>query len=381
MKALIVDDEPHVIAVAQLLVDWKKHQIDQVFTCGDSREALEVIQQERPAVILSDIRMPGLDGLSLIEKVKEIDPAIRTILISAYSDFSYAQKAVSLGCVAYLLKPLTEEGLNQALAQAVSQYNSERSLLTQSLRTQAQNLLSYYLSSGRSAHVFKELTEAAPFFRDLSKCRLGLIQFPNDSPEYDELHHLSTWVNDFFYQKELGAAAVWNDTPEIFLLLLSNDHTSSACEEMTALLKLENIISFSFGLSDIFSFPEGWEKAYIAARKAASSSGEDTLQQIHQYIQDRFAEPLSLDFLADHFAISSSYLSRSFKKRYQIGLVDFITQVRMEKARQLIQSSPLPLTEIAAAVGIPDPKYFSRVFKRAVGCSPAEYRAKEGRLT
>ena len=140
MKALIVDDEPPVIAVARLLVEWEKHGIDTVLTCTDPQKALEMIAAERPAVILSDIRMPGLDGLTLIERVASISPKSRTILLSAYSDFSYARRAVQLGCVDYLLKPLTEEGLNDAVAKAAAQYRQLCAQSPLSSSVQAQNL-------------------------------------------------------------------------------------------------------------------------------------------------------------------------------------------------------------------------------------------------
>lgn len=379
MKALIVDDEPHVIAVAKLLVDWEKYQIDQVFTCVDSLKALELIRTERPAVILSDIRMPGLDGLSLIAQVKEIDPAIRTILISAYSDFSYAQKAVGLGCVDYLLKPLTEEGLNQAVARAVSQYRAERARAVQPLLSQAQSLLFRYLNSGHSASVFEELTEAAPFFSQLEKCRIGILSLRELPLKAADRHRLSASLHEFFYHRRLGAATPWNDSKDILIFLLADDRTAAACEEIFLRLENEYEVPLPYGLSAAVSFPDEWEAAYIAAQKAANAvTGNDTLPQIHQYILDRYADLLSLDFLAELFSLSPAYLSRSFKKRYEIGLTDFITQVRIEKAKLLIQNSPLLLSDIAASVGIPDPKYFSRVFKRVAGCSPAEFRARGG---
>ena len=92
MKAIIVDDEPHVLAVARLLVDWEKYHIHQLFECMDATEALEIIEREQPAILLSDIRMPQMDGLTLIEKAREKNPDLKSILISAYSDFAMLRK-------------------------------------------------------------------------------------------------------------------------------------------------------------------------------------------------------------------------------------------------------------------------------------------------
>ena len=69
MKAIIVDDEPHVLAVARLLVDWEKYHIHQLFECMDATEALEIIEREQPAILLSDIRT---DSHLLKKHVKRI---------------------------------------------------------------------------------------------------------------------------------------------------------------------------------------------------------------------------------------------------------------------------------------------------------------------
>ena len=87
---------------------------------------------------------------------------------------------------------------------------------------------------------------------------------------------------------------------------------------------------------------------------------------------------VSLDYLAEHFGLSLSYLSRSFKKRYHNGLINFLTEIRINKAIVLMKDHSSSIAEIALQVGIPDPKYFSRVFRRVTGCSPAEYRKESG---
>ena len=110
----------------------------------------------------------------------------------------------------------------------------------------------------------------------------------------------------------------------------------------------------------------------------SSPCGTDTLEQIHQYILEHYAEDLSLDYLAEHFGLSLSYLSRSFKKRYHNGLINFLTEIRINKAIVLMKDHSSSIAEIALQVGIPDPKYFSRVFRRVTGCSPAEYRKESG---
>ena len=120
--------------------------------------------------------------------------------------------------------------------------------------------------------------------------------------------------------------------------------------------------------------------SYIAQhcpRACPQAAGSDAVLQARQYIQEHYAEPLSLSALAAQFALSPSYLSRSFKKVCGIGLVDYINQVRIDHAISLLHSSDLKTQEIAPCVGYSDPKYFCRVFKRITSLSPSAFRAQQ----
>lgn len=376
MKALIIDDEPNVIAVARLLVDWEKYHIDEVLSSVDSIEALSLIKKERPAIIISDIRMPGLDGLSLIEQVQQIDAAARTILISAFSDFAYAKKALSLGCVDYLLKPLTEEGLNNAVEKAVTLYDSMRALLTSSECSQAKLLADRFLNNEQKKSILKELEQNAVFFKNSSNYRLGIVRTNAIKEMSIDLNHFSLDLHEALYQEDLGCSAFPNANGDILLLLTASAKREVLDRIFATLEEKWQISQLMCGLSEPHEFPADWNRAYIEANHMAPIGKEDTLEEIRQYIENQYAMSLSLEMLANVFALSPSYLSRSFKKRYNIGLVDYITNVRIEKARLLLSNSPLRISEIAIRVGIPDPKYFSRIFKRLCGTTPADYRGK-----
>ena len=215
MKAIIVDDEPHVLAVARLLVDWEKYHIHQLFECMDATEALEIIEREQPAILLSDIRMPQMDGLTLIEKAREKNPDLKSILISAYSDFAYAQKAVGLGCVDYLLKPLTEEGLNDAVEKAVTQYNYEKNLRSESQSDKSHILFSRYLQEGRSNEYWQNLLAAAPFLADTELFHLGIL-FSQE--EDTALEPVAEFLHQYLYRENLGIAALRSKNIIVVLL-------------------------------------------------------------------------------------------------------------------------------------------------------------------
>ena len=114
-RVLIADDEPKVLLLIKSLIDWQTLGLDLVATANDGVAALAAIAQLRPDIVITDIRMPGYDGIELIGRAKALNPAIDFIIISGYRHFDYAQKAIRFGVEDYLLKPLKALEINQTL--------------------------------------------------------------------------------------------------------------------------------------------------------------------------------------------------------------------------------------------------------------------------
>lgn len=119
IKVVIMDDEYLVIEAMKTLIDWKKYNMEIVGTASDGQNGFDLIIEKQPHIVLTDIRMPMMDGLSIIEKVKYIYPDIQFILFSGYTDFEYAQKAIILGVVDYIVKPITADKVEASLYKAM----------------------------------------------------------------------------------------------------------------------------------------------------------------------------------------------------------------------------------------------------------------------
>lgn len=120
IKVLIVEDEHKISQMLQMMMDWSAFDMCVVGTADSSMQALAMASGLRPDVILTDIRLPGMSGLDLIEQVKIMLPQCEFIVISGYREFDYAQKAVKLEVAEYLLKPVNEEDLGKALRKVLS---------------------------------------------------------------------------------------------------------------------------------------------------------------------------------------------------------------------------------------------------------------------
>jgi two-component system response regulator YesN len=132
MKALIVDDEKHVRDAIRLLVEWERYGIDEVFEAPEGESAARIIEAERPEIIFTDMRMPVMDGVELLEWIHRHRPEAKTIVISGHDDFDYVRHTVKYGGVDYILKPIDEGELNEALAKAVQSWRKENEARLQS---------------------------------------------------------------------------------------------------------------------------------------------------------------------------------------------------------------------------------------------------------
>jgi len=224
-----VDDEPSVLDSLRLFVDWDKTGFEIAGEASDGNTALPVISDIRPELVICDIRMPGLSGLELMERVNaNIKPAPEFILLSGYNDFSYAQKAMQLGALGYLTKPLDAEELIQELSRAAGIIESKRKACRENLeliRYTANQLYNDILDGKNS----EKLRKKAQFIFGIpEKAKVRVIEFITDSgsgknnkPEdaiYDFLIHASGIRNKncIFYNGSGSYIAVIHDDEQMF---------------------------------------------------------------------------------------------------------------------------------------------------------------------
>lgn len=132
MRLLIVDDEYAIREGLRDTIDWQALGIDSVSAARNGLEAMQMIQKEVPDILLTDIRMPGMDGLELAGQVSASYPRTRILLLSGYADFSYARQAISMGVKEYFIKPVNIEELVNRISELTSEILTETRLLSPS---------------------------------------------------------------------------------------------------------------------------------------------------------------------------------------------------------------------------------------------------------
>ena len=124
-KVLIADDEPDVCRLIGHLIEWDLNGLVSAGTAENGSVCLKRIREERPDIVITDIRMPGMDGLELIRQVKEEGFTCRFVIISGYQQFEYARRALRYDVEDYLLKPVGKRELNDCLKRIVERLGAE----------------------------------------------------------------------------------------------------------------------------------------------------------------------------------------------------------------------------------------------------------------
>lgn len=120
-RVIIVDDEPKIVQLIKTLGHWEQYEIEIIDECLDGSKALQSIIDNKPDLVLSDIKMPEVDGIELIQEARKHGVESLFILLSGYRHFEYARSAIALNVLDYLLKPIDEEQLNKTLEKACYQ--------------------------------------------------------------------------------------------------------------------------------------------------------------------------------------------------------------------------------------------------------------------
>jgi len=332
LKLLLVDDESNVREHIRSVVNWEKYNTTVIGSCDNALTALEILADEQPDILLTDIKMPVMDGIELASKAIGMYPAIQCILLSGYTEFKLAQEAMKQGIRHYLLKPCSKAEIENVLQECGNQ------LLLESAGT-------LYRFDKRRQLISQIVYE----FLNLQ---------PNEADEIlpSQIVEISKAYLDLSLLQEAFALIVSQNSslldPREFLAKISE----SFYEE-------KNIYSsIASALTEIF-------------QKSESSS---VIGDVKAYIKANFAnENLTLQYIADHVVhMNSHYLGKLFFKQTGKKFSEYTMDIRMKKAISLLNNNPeMKMHKIAEHVGLGHSvQYFYQMFKKYTGMTPTEFK-------
>jgi two-component system response regulator YesN len=347
IKVLLVDDESWNRDLLRTFGDWEQYGMEVAGEAEDGLEALQLVEDLSPQVVITDMRMPGADGVQLLQILNDRYPDIKVIVVSGYDDFNYTKHAIRYKAMDYLLKPVDPKELNAALQKCKSEWEAaalERGTLPLDLD------VSFSLSS------FKQLLRS--YFNELNIKGVRTV-FDQMIEELERSRIVHPHLLEQVIQEML-----------LFLkeLMMANSLETEGLKApigSAVLSSRDNAIAF---LSQ--HYLEAQEQL-IQQRKFKNKLN---LSEIRHYIEHHYSEPITLEQLAKVFFVSKEYLSKVFKLEYGLNVTDYILHLRMDKAREWLKDENIPIKTVAEMAGYEDVSYFYRVFKKHFGIAPGEMR-------
>ncbi|MFC5401452.1 response regulator transcription factor [Cohnella soli] len=378
-KVLIIDDEPWSRQVVRALGDWEGHGLTIVGEAEDGTEGLLRIEQWKPHVVVTDMRMPGKDGDALLREIGQRYPNVRIIVMSGYDDFTYMKQAVRSRAVDYLLKPLDPAEFNEALANCVRGLDRERAEAGEAWAPAfaRQDVHREYTAYRDRTHAgLLELNRAA-----VSEAFGKLAAFLSASVAPGEeqacvaavTRDYAALLQPFLAEYELGRAAdgLRNGLGDGLRdgEGLSPDLESEVSRPAAA--RLDGALSQA-----VASIARVYEDAMERAAVIRRNRNRLDLEAVRAYVDKHFLDAISLETIAQCFYVSKEHLSRAFKAHTGETVTDYMVRKRMEKARELIVEQELSIKNAAHLTGYDDIAYFYRVFKKHFGCTPGNLRGE-----
>lgn len=329
-RVLFVDDDDCILFLLQQYQIFKEGEFQISGVAQNGREALELLKKQSFDLVVTDIRMPVLDGLGLINEMRKARDQTPVILTSTYTEFSYAQQALRLNVSDYIEKPLTEEKLTAALA-AIKPLLEEQ----QSAAEDYGDILEYVSPE------WLEDVALAILFRNQS----ALQSFAS--------------LEDSLPEKDRGAILQKIILPEIWEQVCRNLSWVSLQREQSF-----NSTTLLAGMAEII--------AYLEDNQVKQQ--DELVYRICSAIPNALHEEQLMDHLAEKLELSKDYMSRKFRERTGIRLNKFITLLKIESAKKLLLSTTIKVYEICELLGFSSVDYFSKLFKEQVGTTPSDFR-------
>lgn len=325
---------------------------------GNGQEALEKLEENPVDMVITDIRMPKVDGIELLKKITEEKLCSCVVLLSDYSEFNYARQGLVLGAFDYMVKPVVEEELEQLLQRAKKFIIGEK------------------LEQQRIMQLEQRLEEKVEvFFPQLEVNLLVDAMEAGDARTVEYAGHIFEAACKNLDYDSMKVESLLNN-----VMLEITSSISESCKWLNKFISINELRAIDFSkakeLNSIKTeFISAIEKIFCIMKKLKYSTRENGIvNQVCKFVLENIDEGVSLKAAADSLFMNKSYLSEAFKQKSGISFIEYLNIVKMERAKKLIGDGRLKAYEVAELLGFKDIEYFSRLFKKNTGLTPTQYR-------
>lgn len=482
-KLMLVDDEYMILKGLQQILPWEKLGFQIVHTARNAKDALTYLSSHEIDLLVTDITMPEMSGIEMVEAAQNLGHCFSTIILTGYEEFEYAKKSLQLGVKNYLLKPVDKQELLATVKEMKIDLLNQSHLKEQQ-QVYMENHLIRWLHDELNEEEFQKISESYGLIEGIpytvlqvegetetlqevmtylnqhgqkllvnnwlfSEKKLVWIYqgtnkelkkqvkiFERDMPLHDELligETVAEWVDLYeSFEKVKQLTALKKFYPELLpsfpeAEMKANRETELSFLSFNKALMIGDSKTIKQELSQIFNhmatdyydpddaryvafflfadisrkYPQGTKKIYDEVihtiRESHTITELQTLletillrvkeqpeekpfseivQKVVDLVKKEYQTDLNLKTVADEMHLNVVYVGQLFKKETHASFSQYLNQVRIRKAQQLLLYTHQAINEIGEEVGYNNTNYFSKMFKKLNGLTPKEFREK-----
>ncbi len=372
-KVLFAEDELLVRLGLQNSIPWIKYEMEVAALAENGLEAYRLFEEIHPDILITDLRMEGMDGLELVKRVRENDKECAIVVISCLNDFETLRKLIPYNINAYVLKA---------------------SISIDEVCNVLHQVRDYLRGIGKTAR--KKMPDLEKTEEKISKYLLGdkvinidddfnfleyLLLFSLEDENRDKINKLAM---DFIYE------LVNRQIPGEMLVPLKDKefcvfYRSIERNMEERIKRINNSIGDFLGVRFKVTYSsrrkdenlKGWfDRAYIQQYEINidENSGKALIQKSIEYIQDHFCEGLTLTDISRTIGLSVNYFSYLFKQETGKNYIEYLNEIRLLATMKDLRNTDEKIVVVAQKNGFQNVEYFSRYFKKKTGESPARWR-------
>lgn len=368
-RLLLADDEKMVLVSVRHSVDWERFCFSDILETTNAQTAQSLLEGRRIDVAILDIRMPVYTAFDIIKACQAKNIRTTFLILTGYSDFQYTRQAICHGVFDYLLKPLQPESLSDLFPRLLHHLWQQRLLLDPPILERL-----YTERSPRQLLAWLGAPLASPWF-----CLLVI-----KCPGLDAAR--------LFPLQSLEACILLASFDEAVLFLGSDRDPYAYLDEFIRTLPVPCCASFSLIGQDLSCLPAllariRQENNRVFMENPGSCppclhnvgyhqipDDDDTFLALLREIETNYTQELSLSLLAEKYNIGYAHLSNLFSRRTGLTFSQYLRNLRMQKAKELLKDTLLPVNLIGEQTGYPDYRHFAKTFRKEFGMTPSEFR-------
>lgn len=354
-RALIVDDDRTIRYMLKRYKRWDHFGFKIEDEASSGKEALKKLTMNAYDLVITDIKMPGMDGLELLHEVNSIKYEGCVMLLSTHSEFEYAQRGMRLGAFDYMLKPVEEETLDEALGRA---------------KTYLDEKLSQEESKQKLTDQLKESFELYyPHSRE--KNLIALLKM-GEQAIIKEAEEVIEEVFCVFEQDPFKTGMMLeNLLLKVWESLCASDAWVAKVERM----EFEGSLKDKSSLKELKEkFLEIMERMLETVRKYELHQTDSMIKKACEYVIEHVEEDIHLSTIAEEIHMNKDYIGKLFKQKTGYSFNEYVTKIKMEHGKYLLGSGQYKNYEVSDKLGYSTPDYFARLFKNYTGYTPAAFR-------